>query len=89
MVEARDLILEADSIAREQGYTQARWSKAAGRAESGQTVSRILARGECKLGTLLDLLEPLGYGLMIVKDAGYMQKGGGNDCEGQVCRVDN
>lgn len=65
MVEARDLILEADSIAREQGYTQARWSKAAGRAESGQTVSRILAKGECKVSTLLDLLKPLGYELVI------------------------
>lgn len=67
---ARDLILKADEIAREQGFTQARWSKAAGRAESGQTVSRILARGECKLGTLLDLLEPLGYVLTIEKQEG-------------------
>ena len=63
----RDLILEADRIAREQGFTQAGWSKAAGRAESGQTVSRILAKGECKVGTLVDLLEPLGYRLTITK----------------------
>ena len=66
---ARDLILQADRIAREQGYTQARWSKAAGRAESGQTVSRILANGECKVSTLLDLLEPLGCELEIRKGA--------------------
>lgn len=64
----RDLILEADRIAREQGFTQAGWSKAAGRAESGQTVSRILAKGECKVGTLVDLLEPLGYRLTITKE---------------------
>jgi hypothetical protein len=64
---ARDLILQADQIARGQGLTQAGWSKAAGRAESGQTVSRILTRGECKVGTLLDLLEPLGYELEIRK----------------------
>ena len=67
MTTARDLILEADRIARDQGFTQARWSKAAGRAESGQTVSRILAKGECKVGTLVDLLEPLGYRLTITK----------------------
>lgn len=62
---ARDLILEADTIARGQGFTQAAWSRAAGRAQSGQTVSRILARGECKISTLLQLLEPLGYQLVI------------------------
>ena len=64
---ARDLILQADGIAREQGFTQAGWSKAAGRAESGQTVSRILTKGECKVGTLVDLLKPLGYELTITK----------------------
>lgn len=62
---ARELILQADGIAREQGFTQARWSKAAGRAESGQTVSRILSKGECKVSTLLALLEPLGCELAI------------------------
>ena len=66
-MQARDLIIQADSIARSQGYTQAQWSKAAGRAESGQTVSRILSRGECKVGTLLELLDPLGYELVVVK----------------------
>ena len=65
---ARDLILEADTIARGQGLTQAAWSRAAGRAQSGQTVSRILARGECKISTLLELLEPLGYELAIRKE---------------------
>ena len=69
-MEARRLILEADRIARDQGYTQAGWSRAAGRAESGQTVSRILTRGECKVSTLIALLEPLGYRLIIVKDGG-------------------
>lgn len=66
-MKARDLILQADTIARNQGYTQARWSKAAGRAPSGQTVSRILTRGECKVSTLLALLEPLGYELIITE----------------------
>ena len=64
---ARDLILQADRIAREQVYSQAGWSKVAGRAESGQTVSRILAYGECKVSTLIDLLAPLGYELEIRK----------------------
>ena len=64
-MEARHLILEADKIARNQGFTQAGWSRAAGRAESGQTVSRILTRGECKVSTLLELLKPLGYELVI------------------------
>ena len=67
MKKAADLIWEADQIARDQGFTQARWSKAAGRAESGQTVSRILAKGECKVSTLLALLEPLGCELEIRK----------------------
>lgn len=66
-MEARKLILEADSIARRQGLTQSRWSKLAGKAESGQTVSRIISRGECKIGTMIDLLEPLGYELCIRK----------------------
>lgn len=62
---ARELIWEADRIARSQGYTQAGWSRAAGKAESGQTVLKILKSGECKLGTLIDLLEPLGYEVSI------------------------
>lgn len=66
-MKSRDLIMQADRIARSQGYTQAGWSKAAGRVETGQTVSRIITRGECKLGTLIDLLEPLGYELEIRK----------------------
>lgn len=66
-MKARDLILRADTIARSQGYTQSGWCKAAGRVETGQTVSRIISRGECKLGTLIDLLEPLGYELSIIK----------------------
>lgn len=75
-MEARDLILEADTIARGQGFNQAQWSRAAGKAESGQTVSRILARGECKVGTLVDLLRPLGYRLEIRKENGYGQNAG-------------
>lgn len=65
---ARALILEADKIARDQGLTQAGWSQAAGRATSGQTVSRVITRGECKVSTLIALLEPLGYRLTITKE---------------------
>jgi len=61
MTTAREIIWKADEIAREQGLNQSSWSKAAGKADSGQTVSRILSRGECKLSTLIDLLDPLGY----------------------------
>ena len=64
---ARDLTLQADRIARSQGFTQAQWSKAAGRAESGQTVSRVLSKGDCRVSTLLELLSPLGFELRIVR----------------------
>ena len=64
---ARDLIFRADCIAREQGLTQAQWSRAAGYALSGQTVSRAVNRGDCRLSTMISLLSPLGYELRIVK----------------------
>ena len=63
----RELIMQADLIAREQGFNQSTWSTAAGRAGNGQTVSRILSRGDCRLSTLLELLRPLGYDLEIRK----------------------
>lgn len=64
---SRDLTLKADQIARSQGLTQAEWSRAAGRAESGQTVSRVLAKGDCRVSTLLALLNALGFELEIVR----------------------
>jgi len=65
-MEARDLILQADSIARRKGMTQSQWSSLAGYASNGQTVSRIINRGECKLSTIVSLLDTLGCELKIV-----------------------
>ena len=66
-MDVRTLILQADAIARSQGLTQRKWSSDAGYAASGQTVSRIISKGNCKLSTLQDLLSPLGYELAIVR----------------------
>lgn len=66
-MDVRALILQADSIARSQGLTQRKWSADAGYAASGQTVSRIISKGNCKLSTMQDLLSPLGYELAIVQ----------------------
>jgi len=65
-MEARDLILQADSIARKKGMTQSQWSSLAGYASNGQTVSRIVNRGECKLSTIVSLLDTLDCELRIV-----------------------
>lgn len=65
-MEARDLILQADAIARKKGMTQAQWSSMAGHASNGQTVSRILNRGECKLSTMIALLDSLDCELRII-----------------------
>ena len=62
---ARALIVEADEIARDQGLNQREWSTKAGHAASGQTVSRILNKGDCRLSTFIALLEPLGYELQL------------------------
>lgn len=66
-MDTRTLILLADEIARGQGMNQSKWSSAAGKAGNGQTVSRILAKGDCRLSTMQDLLRPLGYELAITK----------------------
>lgn len=66
MIEARDLILQADSIARSKGLNQSQWSSLSGYASNGQTVSRIVNRGECKLTTIVSLLDTLGCELRIV-----------------------
>ena len=65
-MEARDLILQADAIARQKGMTQAQWSSLAGHSSNGQTVSRILSRGECKLSTFINLLDTLDCEIRIV-----------------------
>lgn len=66
-MEARELILEADRIARNHGMNQSEWSNRAGMAPNGQTVSRLMARGDCRVSTLIALLRPLGYRLTITK----------------------
>ena len=64
-MDARQLIIEADSIASKRGLTQAEWSRAAGYARNGQTVSRIISKGNCKLSTFIDLLDVIGCTLVI------------------------
>jgi len=65
-MKARALIVRADEIARDQGMNQAQWSAKAGRAVNGQTVSRIISKGDCRMSTFLALLKPLGLTLDIV-----------------------
>lgn len=67
MVTARELIVNADRIAKERGLTQAEWCKRAGLDEVGVAVSRTYKRGDCKLTTMVKLLKPLGYELKIVR----------------------
>ena len=69
-MESRDLILQADSIAQGKGLNQSQWSSLAGFASNGQTVSRIVNRGNCKLSTLVALLDTVGCELKIVKKDG-------------------
>lgn len=64
---SRALILQADRLAREQGLNQKQWSIRAGHAKNGQTVSRIISKGDCRVSTLLALLEPLDMELVIIK----------------------
>ena len=65
---ARTLILQADEIAREKGMTQAQWSTEAGHAKNGQTVSRIISKGDCRISTFLRLLSAVGCRLEIVEE---------------------
>ena len=68
MSEARNLVCEADRISKEQGLTQAEWCRRAGLDNVGVAISRTFRRGDCKVSTMLRLLEPLGCRLIIVKD---------------------
>ena len=67
-MDARALILLADRIARDQGHSQSSWSRRSGHAFNGQTISRIVSRGDCRISTFLDLIEPLGYKLALIKE---------------------
>lgn len=64
-MDSRSLILKADGIARRKGMTQSQWSRIAGHAANGQTVSRILSKGDCRVSTLLALLDAIGCELDI------------------------
>ena len=66
-MDARQLIGQADQIARDQGLTQAEWCRRAGFDEFGKLVSNTHRRGNCKLSVFSQLLRPLGYEIRIVK----------------------
>ena len=70
-MEARDLILQADAVARSKGLNQSQLSSLAGFASNGQTVSRIINRGNCRLSTIVALLDVVGCELKIVKKDGF------------------
>lgn len=62
---ARKLIDEAHGLAEKRGYNQSKWSADAGYAINGQTVSRIMKNGDCRLSTYVALLDTIGYELVI------------------------
>ena len=66
-MDARQLIVQADEIRREQEMTQAEWCRKAGFDEFGKLVSNTFRRGNCKLSVFAQLLKPLGYEIAIVK----------------------
>ncbi len=67
-MKARAIILEADRIAERKGLTQSQWSRNAGHATNGQTVSRIMSKGDCRVSTLIALLEAIGCKLQIMEE---------------------
>lgn len=66
-MDARQLIVRADEIRRDQDMTQAEWCRRAGFDEFGKLVSNTFRRGNCKLSVFAQLLKPLGYEIQIVK----------------------
>lgn len=69
-MDVRRLIVQADEIRRDEGMTQAEWSRKAGFDEFGKLVSNTFRRGNCKLSVFAQLLKPLGYEIAIVKTEG-------------------
>lgn len=67
-MDTRALILIADGIANKKGLSQSQWSKNAGHASNGQTVSRIMRKGDCRLSTFIELLDAIGCELVIKED---------------------
>ena len=68
-MDSRSLIVQMDRIARSKGLTQSEWSRRAGYATNGQTVSRMLSKGDCRVSTLLAMLDAIGCGIEIKEDA--------------------
>lgn len=64
-MQANELIAEAYELAQLEGYNQTRWSADSGFAVNGQTVSRILKKGDCRVSTFVTLLNTIGYRLKI------------------------
>lgn len=69
-MDSRTLILNADRIARERGMNQSQWSTVAGYSMNGQTVSRIINNGDCRVSTFLNLLHAIGCEL-VIKEYGH------------------
>lgn len=67
-MDARTLIMQADGIVRRKGMTQSEWSAKAGHAKNGQTVSRIISKGDCRMSTFLRLLRAVDCRLEIVEE---------------------
>lgn len=67
-MDSRTLILQADKIARKRGFNQMKWSSSAGYAMNGQTVSRMISRGDCRVSTFVALLNAIGCRLEIMED---------------------
>lgn len=65
---ARQLIMESDRIADEKRLTQSEWSRRAGHAKNGQTISRIMSKGDCRLSTFIRMLDAIGCRLEIKQD---------------------
>lgn len=78
-MESKDLIMGAYEIAtKKRKLNQSKWSAKAGLTMNGQTVLRILQRGDCRLSTFVSLLNAVGCELEI--------KENGN--ERNECRMD-
>ena len=67
-MKAEDLIARADQIRMSKGMSQAQWGKAAGLDDVGMAVWRTYRRGNCKLSTMIKLLDAVGCELVIKED---------------------